>query len=117
VTTGHSEPYLTKSDVRLRLPKNNRKTTINRAFEHTHFDIFTPDSGFIGQLKCDNVGSSDGLACELWHVSAVDLHFSERIWLQNLELIETSYGCLVYLAGLLDPDTGRYEHYSSTTMC
>ena len=23
------------------------------------------------------------------HVSAVDLHFSERIWLQNLELIET----------------------------
>jgi hypothetical protein len=49
------------------------------------------------------------------HVSAVGLHFSERIWLQNLELIETSYGCLVYLAGLLDPDTGRYEHYGSTT--
>jgi hypothetical protein len=49
------------------------------------------------------------------HVSAADLHSSERIWLRNLELIETSYGCLVYLAGLLDPDTGRYEYYGSST--
>jgi hypothetical protein len=33
----------------------------------------------------------------------------------DIELITTAYGRLVYLAGLLDPDTGRYTHYGSTT--
>ena len=40
---------------------------------------------------------------------------SEEIWLRDVSLIQSSYGRLVYLAGLLDPDTGRYEHYGCTT--
>jgi hypothetical protein len=35
------------------------------------------------------------------------------VWAQELSLIPTFYGRLVYLAGLLDPNTGQYEHYSS----
>jgi hypothetical protein len=31
--------------------------------------------------------------------------------LKEVSLIPTSYGRLVYLAGLRDPDTGKYEHY------
>jgi hypothetical protein len=34
-------------------------------------------------------------------------------WADDLQLIPTFYGRLVYLAGLLDPNTGQYEHYSS----
>jgi hypothetical protein len=34
-----------------------------------------------------------------------------NLWSRDLSQIETSYGRLVYLAGLRDPDTGRYEHY------
>jgi hypothetical protein len=34
-------------------------------------------------------------------------------WALELRLISTFYGRLVYLAGLLDPNTGQYEHYSS----
>jgi hypothetical protein len=30
---------------------------------------------------------------------------------RELSLIASSYGQLVYLAGLLDPNTGRYNHY------
>ena len=33
---------------------------------------------------------------------------------RDLSNIETSYGRLVYLAGLRNPDTGRYEHYGAT---
>ena len=33
------------------------------------------------------------------------------LWLRDLSHIPTSYGCLVYLAGLRNPDTGKYEHY------
>lgn len=35
------------------------------------------------------------------------------VWAQEVALIGTFYGRLVYLAGLLDPDTGEYEHYSA----
>ena len=43
-----------------------------------------------------------------------DLESSEEIWAQDLLHIRTSYGRLVYLAGLRNPDTGRYEHYGSS---
>ena len=33
------------------------------------------------------------------------------LWLRDLSHIPTSYGRLVYLAGLRNPDTGKYEHY------
>jgi hypothetical protein len=39
---------------------------------------------------------------------------TEALWIRALSQIETSYGRLVYLAGLRNPDTGRYEHYGST---
>jgi hypothetical protein len=38
---------------------------------------------------------------------------ADDVWLRDLSRIGTSYGRLVYLAGLLDPNTGRYEHYGS----
>ena len=37
----------------------------------------------------------------------------QDLWARDLLQIETSYGRLVYLVSLRDPDTGRYEHYSS----
>ena len=40
---------------------------------------------------------------------------ADALWVRELVLIQTSYGRLVYLAGLLDPDTGRYEHYGCTS--
>ncbi|MBV8904786.1 MAG: hypothetical protein JOZ22_14225 [Acidobacteriia bacterium] len=39
----------------------------------------------------------------------------DELWLRDIILIQTSYGRLVYLAGLLDPNTGRYEHYGCNT--
>lgn len=33
--------------------------------------------------------------------------------LRELALIDSAYGRLVYLAGLIDPNTGWYEHYDS----
>ena len=39
---------------------------------------------------------------------------SEEVWARDLGHIGTSYGRLVYLAGLRNPDTGRYEHYASS---
>lgn len=44
-----------------------------------------------------------------------ELESSDEIWARDLTQIRTSYGRLVYLAGLRNPDTGRYEHYGSTT--
>ena len=39
-------------------------------------------------------------------------HLIQDFWRRDLAQIETSYGRLVYLAGLCNPDTGRYEHYA-----
>ncbi len=36
---------------------------------------------------------------------------SEALWIRDLTLIESSYGRLVYISGLRNPDTGRYEHF------
>lgn len=36
------------------------------------------------------------------------------LWIRELSHIPTAYGRLVYLAGLRDPNTGRYEHYGAT---
>ncbi len=36
---------------------------------------------------------------------------SRDSWLRDLYEVETSYGRLVYLANLRDPDSGRYEHF------
>lgn len=38
---------------------------------------------------------------------------AETLWVRDLAQIESSYGRLVYLAGLRNPDTGRYEHFGS----
>jgi hypothetical protein len=39
---------------------------------------------------------------------------SDDLWSRDLSHIGSSYGQLVYLAGLRNPDTGRYEYYGST---
>lgn len=39
---------------------------------------------------------------------------SEALWIRDLTLIESYYGRLVYIAGLRNPDTGRYEHFGFT---
>src|SRR5436309_8675244 len=39
---------------------------------------------------------------------------SDDLCLRGLSHIGTSYGRLVYLAGLRNPNTGRYEYYGST---
>lgn len=44
-----------------------------------------------------------------------DRQESEEIWTRDLSEIQTSYGRLVYLAALRNPDTGRYEHYGSNS--
>lgn len=36
---------------------------------------------------------------------------SEALWIRDYTLIETAYGKLVYMAGLRNPNTGRYEHF------
>lgn len=38
---------------------------------------------------------------------------SSEVWVRDLSHIPTSYGRLVYLAGLRNPDTGQYEYYGS----
>lgn len=49
----------------------------------------------------------------------MEMYYSTDIpdsaYTRDVNLIVTSYGQLVYLAGLLDPDTGHYTHYGSTT--
>ncbi len=39
---------------------------------------------------------------------------SDALWIRDLSQIETSYGRLVYLARLRNPDNGRYEHYGAS---
>jgi hypothetical protein len=46
--------------------------------------------------------------------SVREREWSDDLWLRDLSRIGTSYGRLVYLAGLRNPDTGRYEYYGST---
>ncbi|HMF74322.1 MAG TPA: hypothetical protein VK604_01540 [Bryobacteraceae bacterium] len=46
--------------------------------------------------------------------NATETDGTEALWIRDLSRIETSYGRLVYLAGLRNQDTGRYEHYAST---
>ncbi|MBV9303274.1 MAG: hypothetical protein JOY62_00490 [Acidobacteriaceae bacterium] len=46
---------------------------------------------------------------------ATDREILSDLWLRDLSHIRTSYGRLVYLAGLRNPDTGRYEHYGANT--
>lgn len=46
--------------------------------------------------------------------NATETDGSEALWIRDLSRIETYYGRLVYLAGLRNPDNGRYEHYGST---
>ncbi len=43
-----------------------------------------------------------------------DPQLLEAVCARDLSHIETSYGRLVYLAGLRNPDTGRYEHFGVT---
>jgi len=40
--------------------------------------------------------------------------WSGELWVRDLLRIGTSYGQLVYLAGLRNPNTGRYEYYGAT---
>ena len=42
---------------------------------------------------------------------APDSRPAEESWVQDLYRVSTSYGRLVYLAGLRNSDSGRYEHY------
>lgn len=37
-------------------------------------------------------------------------------WQRELFLVDTAYGRLVYLAGLINPNTGFYEHCSSKSL-
>jgi hypothetical protein len=46
--------------------------------------------------------------------NAMETDGSEALWIRDLSQIETSYGRLVYLAGLRNPDNGRYEHYGAS---
>ncbi len=46
---------------------------------------------------------------------APEIDGSESLWVRDLTLIESAYGKLCYLAGLRNQDTGRYEHYSSSS--
>jgi hypothetical protein len=45
--------------------------------------------------------------------SATETDGSDALWIRDLAQIETFYGRLVYLAGLRNPDNGRYEHFGS----
>jgi hypothetical protein len=48
-------------------------------------------------------------------LNPIEAESTDGLWIRDLSQIATSYGRLVYLAGLRNPDTGRYEHYGSTT--
>ena len=46
--------------------------------------------------------------------NATETDGSDALWIRDLSQIETSYGRLVYLAGLRNSDNGRYEHYGAS---
>lgn len=48
------------------------------------------------------------------HHNPAEVEGSETLWIRDLTLIESSYGRLVYISGLRNPDTGRYEHFGFT---
>ncbi len=43
---------------------------------------------------------------------ATETDGSDAVWIRDYSKIETFYGRLVYLAGLRNPDNGRYEHFA-----
>lgn len=45
--------------------------------------------------------------------SAIGPEVQSDAWVSNVHEISSSYGQLVYLAALRDPDTGRYEYFGS----
>src|SRR5579859_4315939 len=47
-------------------------------------------------------------------VHALEREAVDDLWQRTLSHIPSSYGRLVYLASLRNPDTGRYEHYGLT---
>jgi hypothetical protein len=47
------------------------------------------------------------------HAGQISTEEADSLWLRSLSQIKTSYGRLVYLAGLRNPDTGKYEHYGA----
>lgn len=47
--------------------------------------------------------------------NSAEIDGSEGLWARDLALIESAYGRLVYMAGLRNPDTGRYEHFGFAT--
>jgi hypothetical protein len=46
-------------------------------------------------------------------LSVKPLEAVEDIWQRSLVRILSSYGRLVYISGLRDPDTGRYEYFGA----
>jgi hypothetical protein len=46
------------------------------------------------------------------HNIATETDGRDALWIRDLSQIETFYGRLVYLAGLRNPDNGRYEHFA-----
>lgn len=56
-------------------------------------------------------GRNDLMSRQNWGRSSQDL--TSETGFRELSQIETFYGRLVYLAGLRNPNNGRYEHYGS----
>ena len=48
------------------------------------------------------------------YTSRREHELAEEVCLRDLSRIPTSYGRLVYLAGLRDPNTGKYEYYGTS---
>jgi hypothetical protein len=45
--------------------------------------------------------------------NATETDGSDALWIRDFSQIATYYGRLVYLAGLRNPDNGRYEHFGT----
>ena len=48
--------------------------------------------------------------------NSAEVDGSEALWIRDLTLIESSYGQLVYISGLRNPDSGRYEHFGFNSL-